>query len=74
MRCATALTPVAATLHNNPAVWGSNQKAIESGNADEAQKLMRNHVNMLGEVVADFIASLAGLPLPVHRARANSGI
>lgn len=42
-------------------------KAIESGNADEAQKLMRNHVNMLGEVVADFIASLAGLPLPAHR-------
>jgi DNA-binding GntR family transcriptional regulator len=42
-------------------------KAIDSGNADEAQKLMRNHVNMLGEVVADFIASLAGLPLPGHQ-------
>jgi DNA-binding GntR family transcriptional regulator len=41
--------------------------AIDSGEADEAQKLMRDHVNMLGEVVADFIASLAGLPLPVHR-------
>lgn len=41
--------------------------AIDSGDADKAQKLMRDHVNMLGEVVADFIASLAGLPLPVHR-------
>ena len=42
-------------------------KAIESGNADEAQRLMRGHVNMLGEVVADFIASLAGLPVPENR-------
>jgi DNA-binding GntR family transcriptional regulator len=42
-------------------------KAIDSGDADEAQKLMRDHVNMLGEVVADFIASLAGLPLPMQR-------
>jgi hypothetical protein len=28
---------------------------------------MRGHVNMLGEVVADFIASLAGLPMPEIR-------
>ena len=38
--------------------------SIENGNADLAQQLMRGHVNMLGEVVADFIASLAGLPMP----------
>jgi DNA-binding GntR family transcriptional regulator len=42
-------------------------KAIDNGNADEAQRLMRSHVNMLGEVVADFIASLAGLPVPENR-------
>ena len=42
-------------------------KAIDTGNADEAQRLMRGHVNMLGEVVADFIASLAGLPVPQNR-------
>ncbi len=42
-------------------------KAIDSGNADKAQKLMRDHVNMLGEVVADFIASFAGLPVPENR-------
>lgn len=38
-------------------------QAIESGHAEEAHRLMRDHVNMLGEVVADFIASLSGLPL-----------
>jgi hypothetical protein len=27
---------------------------------EEAHRLMRDHVNMLGEVVADFIASLSG--------------
>jgi len=42
-------------------------EAIDTGNADEAQLSMRGHVNMLGEVVADFIASLAGLPLPENR-------
>ena len=42
-------------------------KAIDTGNADEAQRLMCTHVNMLGEVVADFIASLAGLPVPEIR-------
>lgn len=42
-------------------------EAIDAGNADEAQRLMRGHVNMLGEVVADFIASLAGLPMPEIR-------
>lgn len=41
-------------------------QAIEKADADEAQTLMRDHVNMLGEVVADFIASLAGLPIPNH--------
>jgi DNA-binding GntR family transcriptional regulator len=37
--------------------------AIDRGNAEEAHQLMRDHVNMLGEVVADFIASLSELPL-----------
>jgi DNA-binding GntR family transcriptional regulator len=38
-------------------------QAIDRGNAEEAHQLMRDHVNMLGEVVADFIASLSELPL-----------
>ena len=42
-------------------------EAIDAGDADEAQRRMRDHVNMLGEVVADFIASLAGLPVPQNR-------
>lgn len=33
--------------------------AIDAGDSDKAQLLMRNHVNMLGEVSADFIASLS---------------
>ncbi|HET7848422.1 MAG TPA: GntR family transcriptional regulator [Pseudolabrys sp.] len=35
-------------------------EAIERNDDSEAQRLMRDHVNMLGEVVADFIASLSG--------------
>lgn len=35
-------------------------EAIQSGDADAAQQIMRDHVNMLGEVAADFIASLSG--------------
>jgi len=38
-------------------------EAIERNDDDQAQRLMRDHVNMLGEVVADFIASLSGLSL-----------
>ncbi|MGN6462434.1 MAG: GntR family transcriptional regulator [Pseudolabrys sp.] len=38
-------------------------QAIESGNDELAHQLMRDHVNMLGEVVADFIASLSELSL-----------
>lgn len=34
-------------------------EAIETGDADAAQQIMRDHVNMLGEVAADFIASLS---------------
>ena len=34
-------------------------EAIEAGDSDTAQQLMRDHVNMLGEVSADFIASLS---------------
>lgn len=44
-------------------------EAIQAGDADGAQQIMRNHVNMLGEVVADFIASLspeAAARWPVH--------
>ena len=33
--------------------------AIHAGDPDAAQRLMRDHVNLLGEVVADFIASLS---------------
>jgi DNA-binding GntR family transcriptional regulator len=33
--------------------------AIERNDDDTAQQLMRSHVNMLGEGVADFIASLS---------------
>jgi DNA-binding GntR family transcriptional regulator len=38
--------------------------AIDRGDADAAQSLMRDHVNLLGEMVADFIASLSGYPMP----------
>jgi DNA-binding GntR family transcriptional regulator len=38
--------------------------AIGRGDADAAQNLMRDHVNLLGEMVADFIASLSGHPIP----------
>ncbi len=38
--------------------------AIDRGDGDEAQRLMRDHVNLLGEMVADFIASLSGHAIP----------
>jgi len=38
--------------------------ALDRGDGDEAQRLMRDHVNLLGEMVADFIASLSGHPIP----------
>lgn len=39
-------------------------RAIDSGNDEQAHQVMRDHVNMLGEFVADFIASFSNLPQP----------
>lgn len=45
-------------------------KAIESGDGEAAHRLMREHVNMLGEGAGDFVAALSGFArLPVRARR-----
>lgn len=42
--------------------------AIESGDGEAAHRLMREHVNMLGEGAGDFVATLSGFARPAARA------